>query len=136
MPGQLSQRGAELALDATSGRAAVAARTMYLALVSVAPVDADTPASITELAATGYARLAAGWTVPTTSDPSGDQLTGPLTFGPFTTDPASAVGCVLISSSSGATGEITRIWTFDTPKDAGVGESITIAANALTMSVD
>jgi hypothetical protein len=135
MPGELSTVGAGIALDAASGRATQTARSMYLALLTAAPADATTPATMTELSATGYARVAVTWTAPA-GDPASTQNSGTLTFGPFSTDPANVPYCALVSSSSGTTGDLTMFWTLTAAKDAAIGESIQFAAGALVMTLD
>ena len=58
MAGEASTFGAGRALDAISGRATATARTMYLALLSAAPTDATTLATMTEITTAGYSRQA------------------------------------------------------------------------------
>ena len=135
MPGELSTVGAGIALDAASGRATQTARTMYLALLTGVPADATTPATMTELSATGYARVAVTFSAPS-GDPASTSNSGTLTFGPFSTDPANVPYCALVSSSSGTTGDLTMFWTLTAAKDAAIGESIQFAAASLVMTLD
>lgn len=135
MPGELSQRGAEIGLDAVTGRAAASARTTYLALLTAAPTDQSTLATMAEVSTAGYARQAVTWSVPT-GDPSSTNNTGALVFGPFTGDPPNVTHCALVSSASGTTGDFLMWWALDTAKDAALGESIQFNAAALTMTLD
>lgn len=135
MAGELSTTGANIALDAATGRATQTARTTYLALLTAAPTDASTPATMTELSATGYARQAVTWSAPS-GDPSSTSNSGTVTFGPFSTDPANVTHCALVSSSSGTTGDLVMWWSLTAAKDAAIGESIQFAAAALAMTLD
>ena len=135
MAGQLSTAGANIALDAATGRATQTARTVYLALLTVAPGDATTLASMTELTTAGYARQACTWTAPS-GDPSLASNTATITFGPFTADPPSVAYAALVSSASGTSGDFIAYWTADVAQDATTGQSIQVSAGALTLSVD
>ena len=134
MAGQATSAGSKIALDALSGRATQTARTMYLALLTAAPTDASTLATVTEVSATGYARQTCAMSDPTTTEASTN--TALLTFGPFDTDPASATHCALVSAVSGTVGDITFYWTLDVARDAAVGDSITVAVGALSMGAE
>ena len=135
MSGQLSTVGANNALDAATGRATQTARTVYLALLTAAPSDATTLATMTECTATGYARQTVAFTAPS-GDPSTSSNTATLTFGPFTTDPPSIAYAALVSAASGTSGDFIAYWTADIARDAGIGQSITVAVGALTLSID
>lgn len=135
MPGEASTVGANLALDAMTGRATVTTRTTYLALLTAAPTDASTLATMTELAVAGYARQTVAWGAPT-GDPSESSNTGILTFGPFTADPANVTHCALVSAASGTTGDFVFWWALDVAKDAASGESIQFAVGALDARAD
>ncbi len=135
MPGEASTVGANNALDGMLGRVTQTARTVYIALLTAAPTDATTLATMAELSATGYARQAYGPTAPT-GDPSSTKNTAVLTFGPFTTDPANATHCACVSAVSGTVGDFIFWWALDVAKDAAVGESIQFAANALVANAD
>lgn len=135
MPGEFSQRGAEIALDAWSGRATASARTTYLVLLSAAPNDQTTLATMTELTTGGYARQPVTWGAPT-GDPSVIANSAPVVFGPFAGDPPNVPYCALVSSASGTSGDFLGHWTLDVAKDAATGESIQFNAAALTMSLD
>lgn len=136
MPGEISTVGANYALDIVTGRnAGPGARTTYLALLTAAGTDSTTPATMTELSATGYARQAVTWSAPS-GDPASTSNSGTVTFGPFSTDPANVPYCGLVSSSSGTTGDFLMYWTLTAAKDAAIGESIQFAAAALVMTLD
>lgn len=138
MPGQLSTVGANIALDAATGRATQTARTVYLALLTVAPTDATTMATMTEVfapGANGYARQACTFSAPA-SDPSLSSNTATITFGPFTADPASVAYAALVSAATGTVGDFIAYWTADVAQDAANGQSIQVSAGALTLSID
>lgn len=135
MPGQLSTVGANIALDAATGRATQAARTVYLCLLTGAPTDATTVATMTEVTTAGYARQVCAFTAPT-SDPSIVSNTSTITFGPFTADPPNVPYLALVSSASGTSGDFIAYWTADTARDAANGESIQVPAGGLTLSLD
>lgn len=136
MAGELSTVGANYALDIVTGRnAGPGARTTYLALLSAAPTDASTLATMTELSTSGYARQSVAWTAPS-GDPSSTQNSGTITFGPFTADPPNVTHCALVSASSGTTGDFLMWWSLTVAKDAAINESIQFAAGALVMTLD
>lgn len=135
MAGEMSTTGANIALDAATGRATQTARTVYLALLTAAGTDATTPATMTELSATGYARQSVAWTAPS-GDPASTNNSGSVTFGPFLTDPANVPYCGLVSSSSGTGGDFLMYWTLAVAKDAAINESIQFAAGTLVMTQD
>lgn len=144
MPGEFSTVGATYALDVVTGRqvnpfalAAAGSRLTYLSLLTAAPVDLTTLATMTEVAVAGYARQTVTWTAP--SDSAGAQRTqntAVLTFGPFTADPPNVTHCALTSASTGTAGDFLMFWTLDVAKDAAVNESIQFAAGALFMTLD
>lgn len=135
MPGEASSVGAGIALDAMSGRATQSARTTYLALLTAAPTDASTIASLAELTTAGYARQAVTWSAPT-GDPRVTSNTATITFGPLTADPPNVTHAALVSAASGTTGDLIYFWTLDAAKDAAINESMQAAAGAFTMSAD
>ncbi len=138
MAGQPSTAGANIALDAMSGRATQTARTMYLALLTAAPTDATSMATMAELATpgvSGYNRQTVAFSAPT-GDPSSSSNTGAITFGPFTADLANVTHIALVSASTGTAGDLPFYWTADAAKDPANGDSITIAAGALVMTGD
>lgn len=105
-----SRLGGGYALDIVTGRAAgPGARTTYLALYTVSPNDASTMASIApgvEVTMTGYARQAITWTAPTSATPPETHNSGVLTFGPFTGAMQTVVAHGVVSTSSGASGDL------------------------------
>ncbi len=137
MPGELSTVGANLALDAATGRAGVAARTTYLALLAgtTAPTDATTLGTMTEVTTAGYARQAVSWAAPS-GDPSATSNTATITFGPFTADPPLISWCALVSVATGTTGDFIAHWALDTARDAATNDSISFAVGALVLRVD
>lgn len=150
MPGEFSDVGSARALDALTGRATATARTMYLALCTAAPTDTSqtiggTTFSITEYAATGYARQAVtfGSGTGTTGAPSlvsavpTTANTAAVTFGPFTAGTGATIThLALVSASSGSTGDLVAYWTLDTSRTPVTNDSVQIAIGALTLAVD
>ncbi len=135
MPGQLSTVGANIALDAATGRATQTARTTYLALLTVLPTDSTTNATMTELSDPTYSRQAVTWSAPS-GDPSSTSNTATLTFGPFTNNPPSVAYAALVSSASGTGGDFIAYWTADVAQDAAIGQSLQVAAGALILTGD
>lgn len=135
MPGQPSTAGANIMLDALSGRATQTARTTYLVCLSSAPSDTTTLATMAEITGSGMSRQSVTWGAPA-GDPSLTANTNTITFGPFGFDPASVTHLALVSAASGTTGDFLWYWTADVAKDAASGDSITVAPAALSMSAD
>jgi hypothetical protein len=135
MAGEFSTVGAGIALDAATGRVTQTGRTTYLALLTSAPSDSTTIATMAEVSTAGYARQAVAWSAPT-GDPALTSNSALLTFGPFTADPPNVTHCALVSSSSGTTGDLIMYWTLDVAKDAAINESIQVAIAGLSMSLD
>ncbi len=137
MPGEITREGQKRGLDAASGRVAVAQITTYLCLCTADPGKAPAnPGAINEISTAGYARMAVSWTAPSDVDPSRTENASVITFGPFTADPPNVTHAALVTSSSGATGEVRMKWTLDVAKDAAINESIQFAAAALYMTLD
>lgn len=135
IPGEFSTRGANIALDAWSGRATQSARTTYLALLTGTPGDATTIATLAEVTTAGYARQAVTWGAPA-GDPSVIANSAPVVFGPFGADPPNITHVALVSAASGTTGDVLGFWTLDAAKDAATGESIQFNTGALSMGLD
>lgn len=138
MPGQLSTAGSNIGLDAATGRATQSARTMYLALLTAAPNDATTMATMTELTTpgtNGYDREICAFDAPT-GDPSSTQNSSLITFGPFSSDLGNVTHLALVSAATGTAGDLTMYWTADVAKDPANGDSITVEAGALVMTND
>lgn len=135
MPGEFSNVGAGIGMDAATGRATQTARTTYLALLSSAPSDSSTLATMAEITTSGYARQTVAWTAPT-GDPQSSNNSALLTFGPFSADPPNVTHCALVSASSGTVGDFLMWWALDVAKDAAINESIQFAIANLTMTLD
>jgi hypothetical protein len=135
MAGELSQVGANNALDGALGRATQTARTVYLALLSAAPSDTSTLASMTEITTSGYSRQSITWAAPS-GDPSSTSNSNLITFGPFSADPPNVTHCACVSAASGTTGDFIAHWALTAAKDAANGESISFAIGALVMTLD
>lgn len=137
MSGELSTVGAQIGLDYVTGRAVpyTAPRSTYLALLSAAPNDATTLATMAEISTAGYARQVVTWTAATSASPSQTQNSGVLTFGPFSAGTPSVTNCALVSATSGTAGDFLMYWTLNVAKTAATGESIQFAAGALYMTL-
>lgn len=135
MPGEAAQRGAELGLDAITGRATVSARTTYLALLTAAPTDATTVASMAEITTAGYARQAVTWRAPA-GDPAQTSNSVAITFGPFTADPPNITHVALVSSASGGTGDFLWHWALDLAKNPDLNESLQFPVDFLVAQLD
>lgn len=135
MAGEASSVGAGIALDAMSGRATASSRTTYLALLTAAPTDASTLATMTEVTTSGYSRQAVTWSAPS-GDPRVTSNTALITFGPFTADPPNVTHAALVSAASGTTGDFIYWWTLDNARDGANGDSLTVAIGALVMQLD
>jgi hypothetical protein len=136
MPGEPTTLGANLMLNAVSGRQTVSSRTMYLAVLTAVPNDASTVASMAEYAAgNGYSRQEVTFGAPT-GDPSEVANTNSITFGAFSDNRVPATHLALVSSASGTGGDLVWYWSVDEVKDPAVNDSLTIAVGALKMLVD
>ena len=105
--------------------------TLYMALFNGDPAGAGT--EILTAATGGYARQqipAATWAAAA----SGSKATsGALTFGPFSSDPASAThGCLMDAATAG-----NKVWTgaLTVAKDAGIGDTISFASGEIVISI-
>jgi hypothetical protein len=107
----------------------------YLALITsvTAPLD---NALGSEYAATGYARQPMTWTAPTAADPPVTQNSALMTYGPMTAGTGATVASAsqMDSLSGGTAGNQSAWWTLSATKTPGTGDSVTIAAGALTSS--
>lgn len=138
MPGELSTVGANNALDGALGRVTQTARTTYLALLTAAPTDATTMATMVEVTtpgSNGYSRQPVTWSAPS-GDPSSSSNTGALTFGPFTADLGNVTHCALVSAATGTAGDFIYHWALTTARDPANGDSIQFAAGALVATLD
>jgi hypothetical protein len=137
MPGQPSSAGSRIGLDAMSGRATQTARTTYLALLTAAPTDATTLATMTEVttpASNGYNRLAVTWSDPAATEVSSN--TAVLSFGPLTADLGNVTHCALVSALTGTTGDFIYWWALDTARDPAINDRIEFAIGALSMGLE
>lgn len=133
MPGSPTVVGAGYGLDAKTGRAAVAARTVYLALLTAAPTRDSTLATMVELTGAGYARQSAAFSAPSGS-PRVTSNAAAVTWGPFSFDPALVTHIALVSAASGTVGDLIAFWAANTARDAAVGDSISANAGAITLT--
>jgi hypothetical protein len=124
--------GQGYALDAKTGRATVTARTMYLAALTAAPTATTTLATMTELTTAGYARQPVTFNTPA-GNPRVTSNTATITYGPMSADPGSVGWLALVSAPSGTTGDLVDAWSVDTARDGITGDSLTVAAGALTL---
>lgn len=140
MAGEYAPAGADLSLDAVTGRATVSSRTTYLALLTAAPTDATTMGTMSEITTpgtNGYDRKAVTWTAP--ADSSGVRRTeneGAITFGAFTSDLANCTHCALVSASTGTSGDFLFFWTLDAARNPASGDSISFADGVLYITLD
>lgn len=153
MAGSTIKSVAQAMLDVITLRASVSTTgaTSYLALLkTTGPPDPDTATAIgsggtTEVGtpgSNGYSRIAMdgtthSWVNPATGNTRETSNDNQLTFGPFSGVNPDAAGYVaLVDHATNATAAIRYIWQIDTAaKDAGIGDSIVIAANALKIQV-
>lgn len=133
MPGSPSVVGASLGLDAKTGRAPVAARATYLALLTAAPTAETTLGTMAEVAAAGYARQETPWAAPA-GVPRVTSNATIETWGPFTADPPLVTHIALVSAASGTVGDLIAFWTANTARDAAIGDSISANAGAITLT--
>jgi hypothetical protein len=145
MPGQINDVGAKAALDYLCGISldlgSTATRTTYLALLTVAPTDSTTMATMTEVAATGYARQPVSWTAAALTGgtlPAVVSNSAQIVFGPFTA--SGGIGTpatygALVTTATGTTGQIITTWQFDAPGNAAQNASLIVAPAALSLSL-
>lgn len=136
---ELTQYGANRAVQAGVGQAVSATSGMYIALGTALPSSPDT-ASLADFAAHeittgGYSRQAVSWTSPS-GDPSEIENDAAIEFGPFTADPPAVQYAFLTDTSSGTTGNVMAYWTLDAAVDAASGDTLRFAAGDLKISVD
>lgn len=139
MSGQLTQFGANRAVQAGVGKSQSAASGMYLAL---ATAEAATPDVATladfaanEISTAGYSRQGVTWGAPS-GDPSAVANDAVITFGPFSADPPEVTHVFLCDTSIGTSGNVLAYWTLTTARDAGNGDSLYFGVGDLTISVD
>lgn len=134
MAGELTQAGAELALNKVFRNTGTSPSSLYVGLATAPVTDTDTLASITEMTTAGYARQAITFGAPS-GDPSAIANSGDVTFGPFTADPPSIAYAFITDAASGTSGTIYALFA-GTPVDAEEDESIRIVAGDLDFSLD
>lgn len=138
MPGELSNAGADLALNAVFRSGGPGPATVYLGLATAPVNDASTLLNISEVTDTGYSRQAVTFTAPT-DDGSGKRIVrnaADVTFGPWAANQATAITyCFVTDAQSGTTGTIYAWWQLDVPKQPVGGETLKFAAGALTMTL-
>lgn len=136
MAGKLSLVGAANALDGALGRVTQTARTVYLAFLTAAPTATTTNATMTEYAATGYARQAIAQAAPT-GTPRLSANSAALTFGPFTAGTGATIGWwAIVSSASGTTGDFIAYGDLTSTRTPAVGDTVTAAIGSFTVSID
>lgn len=137
MAGSASNVGEKIALDAMTGRATQSARTTYLALLTEAPTDTTTMSTMSELTTpgtNGYSRQTVTWSDPGTGGSTSNSAA--ITFGPFTADLPNITHCALVSAATGTAGDLIFYWTADVARDPISGDSVSIAAGSLTITLD
>lgn len=131
----LSSYGQGVALDGALGRVTLTAKTIYIMMLTAAPVSVTAFASLAEYAGTGYARQV--WTpgapagTPRTSTNSNSISIGPITAGAGGTISHYA----LVDVSTGTAGNWIGWGAFDTAKTPAVGDTPTIAATATGITI-
>lgn len=109
------------------------AYTPYLALITATTAPTNTTLG-SEYAATGYARQAIPWGLPSAADPPVTQTTALMTFGPFT----AGTGAVLTYASqmqcitAGTQLEQDAWWTLTATRTPANGDSVQVAIGGLT----
>lgn len=136
MAGKLTYKGAELALDGALGRAATTARDVYLALLTAAPNQSTTMATMSEATFT-YTRplveLGAAAGTPRTMSNLNDELIGPL---------ADATGAItvshwaVVSAQTGTVGDVLAYGDFTTARTPAANDSLRLAAGDLDIALD
>lgn len=98
-----------------------------------------TMASVSEYAATGYARLVFGPTTPTVASPSVISNTGALTFGPMSAGTGATIVWGMLTDATGAgtgtTAKLIAAFLLLNTRLPLVGDSLTAAASAFTCTV-
>lgn len=139
MAGQFSDAGSDKALDAVTGRATVSSATTYLALLTSAPGDTTSLASMAEYTATGYSRQSVTWSAPSlnASNVPETSNSGTVTFGPFTAGTGAEIThAALVTAASGTTGSILAWWELDAARTPSTNDSVEVTTGNLKLSVD
>jgi hypothetical protein len=92
---------------------------------------------LTEYAAAGYSRQTIVFAAPS-GTPRVTSNTGALTYGPLTgANGSTSIGWwAVVSAASGTTGDVVAYGDFATPRVPAASDSLTVAAGAITVSVD
>lgn len=139
MAGQLTQYGANRAVQAGVGQAVTAASAMYIALATAQPGGPDTATLATfagnEIDTAGYQRQAVTWCAPA-GDPSLISNDPELAFGPFTADPPEVTHCFLCDTSIGTSGNVLAYWALEEARNAENGDTLYFSVGDLEISVD
>lgn len=132
MAGGWTSAGAQLVLNRILRNTGTVPTTLYLGLATVAVTATDTLGTITEVTTAGYARQTVAFAAASGTNPSTVSNSGSVTF-TFSADPPSIAYAFLTDAASGTSGNIFYRWS-GTAVDAGMGESIEIAASALVVN--
>jgi hypothetical protein len=119
--------------------------TAYVMLLTADPTTTSAVptnpqlSELVELAATGYARQVATFSVSTTPNNGTSQIQNSnlLTFGPFTGSAGSGTTTTygaLVNVASGTAGEVIATWQWDIPVLAPQNQSITIPIANITLT--
>lgn len=148
MPGALTNFGDDRVLNMLRGGGNVAS-SRWFALITATPSKTTTVATMGEVftpATNGYNRAAitsGNWTTPNSTQINASAAVVLLnsgtnfTWGPFTATPvAPIVGVALVDSLTATTGNVTAYWVFDTARTAVSGDTISLPAGSLTLTVD
>ena len=139
MAGQLTQFGANRAVQAGVGVNVAATAAMYIALATAeaATPDVATLASFAanEISTAGYSRQEVTFASPS-GDPSAISNDAAITFGPYTADPPEVTHCFLCDTSIGTSGNVMAYWTLTTPRNANDGDTQFFGVGDLNISVD
>ena len=139
MSGQLTQFGANRAVQAGVGKSQAATAAMYIALATAeaATPDVATLANFAanEITTAGYSRQAVTWGSPS-GDPSEIANDALIEFGPFTANPPEVTHCFLCDTSIGTSGNVMAYWELTTPRNAGDGDKLWFPIGDLKISVD
>lgn len=139
MSGQLTQFGANRAVQAGVGSNIAATAAMYLALATAEPASPDTATlaafAANEITTAGYSRQVITWSSPS-GDPSAISNAAKIEFGPYTADPPEVTHCFLCDTSIGATGNVMAYWTLTAPRNANNADTQFFGVGDLSISAD
>lgn len=139
MSGQLTDYGADRAVDAGLGENTAAEAAIFIMLLTALPGAPDTNTlaqfAATEIVTAGYARQVVAWNAAAGSPPAKTN-NGNINFGPFGADPPSVACCALTNAAAGVGGSVLAYWTFDVARDAALGDTLRITDTELSLDVD